>query len=215
MGVTAWAAKNLVQDRRVSMAQAQVMLKNAQSKSGFPVVVNDLVLKQLNRYIGTPEGREYMRASLQRMESYRSLVEGKIKQYGAPEELMAVPIVESGYQNLKENGKAGRGAGLWMFIKPTAHRFGLSVDSPDQRLNESLLTDAAMRYLLSNYLRFNDWPLAVLGYNVGEQGVEDAMEDTGARDAWTLIRGGHENDRDYLPSVMAAILIMRNPQSVN
>ena len=109
MAVTAFATKNVVQDRRVSMEQALAMAKNVQGKTAFPVVVNKLVLKQLNRYIGTPEGRDFMRSSLQRMENYRKVVEQKITDYGVPEELMAIPIVESGYQNLIESKKIGWG----------------------------------------------------------------------------------------------------------
>lgn len=212
---TAFAAKNLVQDRRISMAKAQEMAKSVPANQEFPIVINDLVLKQLNRFIGTPEGREYMRNSLQRMENYRSAIDGKIQEYNVPEELIAIPIIESGYQNLEERNQHGWGAGLWMFIKSTARVYGLKInDQIDQRLNVDLETDAAMRYLKSNYLRFKDWHLAILAYNVGENSVRQAMDKTGYQDAWSLIRNGYENDRDYLPKVMAAILIKNNPESI-
>lgn len=216
MAVGAFASKGLVQDRRVSMAQAQVWQARAQSDTGFPIVLNDLVLQELNRYVGTPEGREFMRESLKRMGKYKLAISSALMKYGVPNEIMAVPIVESGYQNLPESNKAGWGAGLWMFIKQTARTYGLRVDAQiDERLDVDLLTDAAMRYLSANNLRFRDWQLALLAYNVGEAGVQKAIEKTGSRDAWTLIRKGFENDRDYLPRVMAAIIIMRNPESVN
>ncbi|MCB9072519.1 MAG: transglycosylase SLT domain-containing protein [Bdellovibrionaceae bacterium] len=215
MGATSYAAKGLVQDRRVSMAQARTMVDKAQRETGIPIVVNDLVLQQLNRYIGTPEGREFMRESLKRMENYRAMVNEKIKEYNMPSELMAVPLVESGYQNLAQSDHKGWGAGLWMFIASTARVFGLKVDDKiDERLNEVLLTDAAMRYLGSNYLRFKDWHLALLAYNIGESRVQKAIEQTGSHDAWVLIRKGYQNDQDYLPKVMAAMIIMRNPNSV-
>jgi len=215
MGATAFASKGLIQDRRITLSQAKEMAGKVHSESGFPVVVNDLVLKQLNRYIGTPEGREFMRNSLQRMENYRSVIEGKIDEYNAPSELMAVPIVESGYQNLEQDSNMGHGAGLWMFIAPTARTYGLRVnDQVDERLNVDLLSDAAMRYLQSNHLRFKDWHLAALAYNIGENRVQKAIDKTGSRDAWVLIRNGYENDRDYLPRLMAAIIIINNPDSV-
>jgi hypothetical protein len=53
--------------------------------------------------------------------------------------------------------------------------------------------------------------LAALAYNVGESQVQTGIEKTGSRDAWVLIREGLQNDRDYLPKLMAAILIMKNP----
>lgn len=215
MAGTAYASRDLVQDRRVTLQQAETMLRKAQNSDGFPLVVNDLVLKELNRFIGTPEGRVYMQNALARMEGYRSLVQSKLKQYQLPPELMAIPVIESAYQNLPQDNNVGHGAGLWMFIASTAKTFGLHVDADtDERLQPQTETDAAMRYLLSNRLRFNDWLLAIFAYNVGESSVEQAIEQQHTRDVWTLIRNGVENDTAYLARVMAAVLIMKNPESV-
>lgn len=150
------------------------------------------------------------------MENYKSMVLQKINQYNLPEELLAIPIVESGYQNLTQKQSAGFGAGLWQFIPSTARVFGLRVDNQvDQRLNEEMLTDVGMRYLGSNFLRFKDWQLAALAYNAGESAVQSWIEKAGTRNAWSLIRQGYENDQDYLARVMAAILILRNPEMVD
>ncbi len=219
MGATAYASKALVQDRRVSLEQAQSMAARAQSSAGFPIVVNDLVLKQLNRYMGTPEGREFMRNALARMENYRTMISQKQQEYGVPEELIAIPLIESGYQNLPQAQNSAwpqwNAAGIWQFIRSTAKNYGLRVnEQQDDRLNTTLLTDAAMRYLQSNHLRFRDWHLSLLAYNMGESAVQKGMDALGTRDAWTLIRNGHEGDKDYLPKLMAAILIMKNPESV-
>ena len=129
---------------------------------------------------------------------------------------MAVPIIESGYQNLTEkDNQSMKAAGIWQFIPETARNYGLRVDrKTDERLDVNLLTDAAMRYLQSNHLRFKDWQLSALAYNMGEDAVQKGMDALGSRDAWTLIRNGYEGDKDYLPKLMAAILIMRNPDSV-
>lgn len=217
MGATAVASKGLVQDRRVSMSQAKAMAFRAQSEAGFPVVLNDLVLTQLNRYIGTPEGRDFMRDSLSRMENYRAAIAEHLKKYGIPIEIMAVPIIESGYQNLTEgqSNTSMKAAGLWQFIPSTAINYGLRVDSQkDERLDVGPNTDAAMRYLQSNNLRFKDWHLSVLAYNMGEDTVQKGMSALGSRDAWALIRNGYEGDKNYLPKLMAAILIMKNPDSL-
>jgi beta-lactamase regulating signal transducer with metallopeptidase domain len=214
LGASAYASRDIVQDRRVSLTQAQDMAANAQGD--FPVVVNERVLKQLNRYIGTPEGREFMRDSLQRMKAYEGIIGKYVDKYGLPSELLAIPIIESGYQNNHvPNDIRIKAAGLWQFIVSTARNYGLKVDDVvDERLDVPLATDAAMRYLQSNYLRFKDWQLATLAYNTGENAVQKGIVATGSRDAWTLIRNGHEGDKDYLPKLMAAILIMKNPDSV-
>ena len=84
----------------------------------------------------------------------------------------------------------------------------------DERLNPLLLTDAAMRYLKSNELRFRDWLLAIQAYNSGERRVQDGIEKSGSRNAWLISKMGYDNDKNYLAKVMAAILIMKNPKSV-
>lgn len=214
LSLTAFAATNLVQDRRVSMKEAREYAHNAKLKSNFPIVVNELVLQELNRYLGTPEGRDFIRQALTRMESYRPLINRKLQEYQMPEELMAVPIIESGYQNRPQSENKTWGAGLWMFIESTARNYGLRVDNiVDERLNPEILTDAAMRYISANYSRFKDYQLAMLGYNIGENKVQEGINKLGNRDAWYLARHGYDGDK-YLARLMAAILIMRNPESV-
>jgi membrane-bound lytic murein transglycosylase D len=217
LGVTASAAKNLVQDRRVTLEQAQTMANSFKGDSGFPVMINDRVLRQLNRYVSTPEGRDFMKMALQRMEAYRTLVDQNLRKYAVPVELMAMPVIESGYKNLPQKpGAANKSAGIWQFIPNTARVFGLKVTAEqDDRMDVARETDAAMRLLKSNQLRFNNWLLSVMAYNMGENAVQAAIDATGSREAWTLIQAGYEGDQNYLAKVMAAILIVRNPQIVD
>jgi len=218
LGATVWAAKGVVQDRRVTLEQAQALAHKAQSDSGFPVTINEAVLRQLNRYLGTPEGRDFIRGALARRETYSSTIKPALQKYGVPEELLEIPIVESGYQNMTEaeSHTTGHAAGLWQFIPSTARVFEMTVSSQkDDRIDVGMETDAAIRYLLSNKLRFNDWLLSILAFNMGEKAVQDAIEAVGSRDAWTLIRNGYEGDKDYLAKVMAAVLIVKNPDFLN
>lgn len=226
MAVTAYGSKGLVQDRRVSLTQARAMVAVAQSAQAnpsgssfqaIPIVVNDLVLKQLNRYIGTPEGREFMRQALARLANHRHMVSEALEKYQVPMEILALPIIESGYRNFAQGeiSQTNKSAGIWQFIPQTARNYGLRVDiQKDERLDTALLTDAAMRYLQANNLRFKDWQLSLMAFNMGENAVQRAMIDLDTRDAWTLIRNGREGDKDYLAKFMAAVLIMRNPDSV-
>jgi beta-lactamase regulating signal transducer with metallopeptidase domain len=213
MSGLALVANASVQDRRISITEAEAMAENARSGSEFPVVVNDLVLAQLNRYLGTPDGREFFRTSVARMQNWRETIEGSIGAYQLPVELMAVPLVESGYRNLTQSGNPAHGAGIWMFIARTARAYGLRVDDQtDDRLDVPKETDAAMRLLSALHLRFQDWGLALLGYNAGAGMVARAIDATGSRDVWQLVRAGYENDPDYVARVMAAVLITKNPE---
>lgn len=216
MGATAFASKSFVQDRRITMVEAERMVEKAKRSSDFPIAVNELVLKELNRYIGTPEGREYMQKALQRMESYKPMLEEALRAYNVPKEIMAMPIVESAYRNLPQSPTSKiKGAGVWQFIPQTARNYGLQVnEDKDERLDPAILTDAAMRYLLANRHRFKDWLLSIHAFNLGEEGVQKGINKTGSRDVWTLIRKGYEGDKNYSARVMAAIIILKNPESV-
>lgn len=212
MITAAYASHGLVQDRRITMENAEELANNAIGDEDFSIVINDRVLAQLNRYLGTPDGRKYMRDALQRMEQYRSIIEKKLAEYNVPDELMAVPLMESGYKNLPPEVNRVQAAGLWQFIAKTARNYGLRVDDTiDERLDVELETDAAMRLLLANKLRFKDWGLSLLAYNAGERLVQKGVKETGSRDVWALLDAGYENNRDYISKVIASIIIMKNP----
>jgi membrane-bound lytic murein transglycosylase D len=200
-----------VQDRRVSLSQAEEMAEVARQGTSFPVVVNEEVVEQLNRLLGTPDGRAFIRHGLARMREHQPMIEARLWRYGLPSELLAVPLVESGYRNLPQGERPDHGAGLWMFIKPTARAFGLTVDEKrDDRLNLQLETDAAMRMFSQLYSEFADWSLALLAYNGGARLVRDGIDESGSRDAFELMRRGYQNDPDYLARMMAAVIVLRN-----
>ncbi len=213
MTATVWAANGMVRDRRVDQDWAQELADNASRDSEMDIVVNSAVVEQLNRYLGTPDGQAFVKASLGRLENYREALIQKFDEYNTPHELLALPILESGFQNLPANERAPHAAGIWQFIPGTAQKYNLKVDGEiDQRLNPELATDAALRYLSALNLRFQDWSLAVLAYNAGEGRIQAGIRETGGRDAWELVERGFDGDPNYLSKLMALIIIMKNPQ---
>jgi membrane-bound lytic murein transglycosylase D len=101
-----------------------------------------------------------------------------------------------------------------MFIPTTARRYDLVVDGArDDRLDEVLETDAAMRLLSDLFDQFGEWPLALAGYNQGARHVREAIEDEGTDDAWELIRRGALNR--YAGFVTAAVIVMEEPSLVD
>lgn len=218
LGILSFAtlsAKGLVEDRHITLNQAQKLAAKAQSVSEIPIVVNNLVLEELNRYLGTPEGREFLKGAIARMKSYKRIIEEYLTINSVPNEILALPIVESGYRNLteEESNTGLKSAGLWQFIPSTARNYGLRVDkNVDERLDVPLASDASMRLLLANKIRFKDWWLSIMAYNMGSTAVQKGIDETGSRDAWTLIRSGHEGDKNYLAKFMAAAIILKNPE---
>ena len=61
---------------------------------------------------------------------------------------------------------------------------------------------------------FGDWHLAMAGYDAGEGKILKGLQRSGARDYWELRSGGaflHRETRDYVPYVLAAALISKDP----
>jgi membrane-bound lytic murein transglycosylase D len=206
---TALASQGLVSHGRMTLAEVQDLVNKTKWSREFPIVANEQVTAALNDYLSTSEKRGDVRKILERMKEDRALIENKIQEYGLPKELLAIPFAESGFQNLK---RGSLGSGIWMFIPEAARNFQLVVNAKrDDRLDKGLETDAAMRYLKSNYLRFRDWGLAILAYNSGEARIQKGIEKTESRDVWKLIGEGYQNDKNYLATVLAAALIIENP----
>ncbi|MEO5666811.1 MAG: M56 and MltD domain-containing protein [Bdellovibrionota bacterium] len=203
----------LVQDSRISMEKAKSLAAELGERTEFPIVVNERVLEQLNRYVSTPDGRAFFNGARARMDEMRPLLNAAVQSYGAPVELLAIPFVESGYKNLEANANPGQAAGVWQFLRATAVAYGLRVDTNvDERLNVEKETDAALRYIVGAKYRFNDWLLAIQSYNAGFDVVQRGIEKTGSRNAFDLIDAGYEGDENYLPKVMAVVLILNSPE---
>jgi len=207
----ATALRGSIHDRRVSLAEAQAMATVARADSSIPIEVNEQVVAELNRFVGTPDGRTLIRAALQRMAAYEPMISLQLRRHNLPADLLVVPLVESGYRNLAPGPDARQGAGIWMFIEPTARSFGLDTSAGrDERLNVASETRAAVQMLSSLHEEFGDWGLALLAYNSGEKVVRRAITETGATDAFTAIRHGYENDRRYFARITAALIVLKN-----
>jgi len=203
------ASSDWVRDRRITLEQARHWTT---ARSSFPMPLNARVLKQLNRYLGTPDGREFLRNALQRKEAYTSILEAKLLEYNVPKELYAVALMESGFHNAQASANPVGAAGVWQFMPQTARNYNLQVDHQvDERLNVPKETDAAFRLLKSLHLQFQDWGLALLGYNAGEDFVQRAIRNGGTRDVWKLIDAGFFNDNEYVEKVIAGAIILNNP----
>jgi membrane-bound lytic murein transglycosylase D len=122
-----------------------------------------------------------------------------------------VPFAESGYRNLP--ARKGTGAGMWMFVGPTARRYGLEVSAErDERLDVAAETGAAMHMFSDLQRRFRSWPLTLMAYNSGVKQVEAGITATHTRDAWALYHAGYGNDPDYLARTTAMMLILAHPR---
>jgi membrane-bound lytic murein transglycosylase D len=112
-----------------------------------------------------------------RMEAYRPMMSRILKQYDVPEDLLALPIVESGY---KIGARSHAGAsGIWQFMPATGRLYLTVTDSYDDRRDPARSTDAAARMLRRTYDNLGSWPLAITSYNHGPGGIARAVKDMG------------------------------------
>ncbi|MCB0414287.1 MAG: transglycosylase SLT domain-containing protein [Bdellovibrionales bacterium] len=200
---------------KITMTQLRDTV-NVNDFDGFPIEVNDQVLEELNRFSSNNNWREFTRKSLKRYEAYKSLIDSKAEANNLPSEIAAVAFVESGFKNLpdRRTSISSKGAGMWQFIPNTARRYGLTVnENRDERLDIPLATDAAMRYLRDNNLKFNDLRLTLISYYQGENRVLKDIVKYGTRDPWTLIEQGNYQT-PYLARVMAAAILIKYPSLV-
>ncbi len=185
--------------------------KTAETVSDFPIVHN----KQVEFYLDLFQNRQraHFRRWLARSGTYLPYIQAELKKAGLPVDLAYLAMIESGF-NPSAYSRA-HAVGLWQFIRSTGRNHGLRIDYwIDERRNPEKATKAAISYLSSLYDEFGDWYLAVAAYNAGEGKIEKAIRRFKTRNFWKLARHRYlrlETKR-YVPKLIAAILIARNPE---
>ena len=100
-------------------------------------------------------------------------------------------------------------------MRGTALENGLKHDwYIDERSDPEKATRAAAKYLKTLYGMFDDWHLALASYNGGPGRVQRAMKRSGRDDFWELSSSRRylpRETRDYVPLILAAVIIARNP----
>lgn len=108
-----------------------------------------------------------------------------LRRHNVPEELAALPLVESTF-NPRARSKAGA-VGLWQFIKSTGKRYLSITRRRDDRRDPIRATEAAARLLRHNYEALGSWPLAIIAYNHGREGILAARAAVGSSDIEEII----------------------------
>lgn len=153
----------------------------------------------------TPFGKAIPRLVLARYSEYRDTLGRILVEEKVPAELLAVALIESGFNPLALSPKGARG--IWQFMPATAARYGLAVQpANDHRTHPEHSTRAAARYLRDLYQQFGDWKLALAAYNAGEARVQQIIDRTGIHDFDEMARRGllPLETRNYVPAVLAA-----------
>lgn len=181
----------------------------------IPVVRNAPV----ERFIGIFTGRQQDRMALylKRSGRYEGMIRAKLRERGMPEDLLYLSMIESGFNPTARSHASA--VGLWQFIEDTGERYGLRVDAyVDERKHPEKSTDAALSYLQDLHGQFGSWYLAAAAYNTGEGRVARVMRQvTGEQkgkdaDFWRIRHRLPSETREYVPLMVAAALIGKEPQ---
>jgi membrane-bound lytic murein transglycosylase D len=150
---------------------------------------------------------------LSRSGKYLDLMKEILKEKDVPEEIVFLPLIESGFNPYAYS--PARAAGYWQFIASTAKRYGLEINWwKDERRDPEKSTMAAANYLKDLYEMFGSWNLAMAAYNAGEGKILKALNRTKTDDYWALLNTKHirRETKDYVPKFIAASMIANSPQ---
>jgi membrane-bound lytic murein transglycosylase D len=196
--------------RPLTAREKQVLATQTELKFDLGAQENEEV--QLFLQYFAEDKRGAMAAWLERAKPYLPYVRAALASRGLPADLIVLPFIESGYNNIAYS-PAGAG-GMWQFMPHTGKRFNLNIDWwVDERRNPYLATMAAADYLTELNAMFGDWHLALAAYNAGEGKVSRAMAATGCTNFFDLAKDPgqlKQETKHYIPKFLAVLKIFRN-----
>lgn len=175
------------------------------------IPLNARVLAYVELFTGRLKG--YLQEGLSRGAQYLPMIQDVFRAEGLPLDLAYVPLIESAFK--PDALSRAKAKGMWQFMRGTALENGLTHDwYIDERADPEKATRAAAKYLKTLYSMFDDWHLALASYNGGPGRVQRAIKQSGRTDFWKLSASSRylpRETRDYVPLILAAIVIARNP----
>jgi len=214
---SAYALNGTAQFAPLSANEVKIIIEQSHLDSRFEIAATPEVVTEINNIRSSEQARGFMRKSLKRMEQYQPAIQAALTKNVMPKELLALPLVESGYQPLEQARNPVQAAGIWQIIPGTADHLGLIVNAKrDDRLNTTLATQAALALLKTNNAQFNSWKLAVIAYEYGDQLTDKFIHAAGSRDAWKLARASTApaSLKKFLATFDAAVIIIHNPSLI-
>ena len=196
-------------EQRVS-SEDILALEQAQKNVNFTFTLNPLIQQFINYYQG--RNRSTMENGLRRSGQYMKLTRKIFAEEGVPLDIAWLGQVESAWKTRAVSWASA--SGLWQFVPSTGRRFGLRQTAYiDERNSIEQSTRASARYLKFLASRYNgNWELAMAAYNTGEGNIDRAISRAGTANFWTIYPYIAQETRNYVPNILAVILIAKNPE---
>jgi membrane-bound lytic murein transglycosylase D len=179
----------------------------------IPIPLHPKVLSYVELFQGRL--REFMQQGLERAQPYLPMITRVFKEEGVPLDLIYLPLVESAFKTNALSRASARG--MWQFMPGTGREHDLEQTwFVDERSDPEQSTVAAARYLKTlNGMFDGDWHFAMASYNAGPGRLQGAVRRSKKTDYWAIIASTRylpRETREYVPMVLAAIIIARNPE---
>ena len=184
----------------------------ARNPTELSITVNTKVLSYVELFQGNL--KDFMQGGLDRGVRYLPMIQRVFEEEGLPAELAYVPLIESAFKTNALSRASARG--MWQFMLGTAHEHGLKFSwFIDERSDPEKATRAAAQYLKSlGRMWDGDWELALASYNGGPGRVQRAVNRSRKTTFWDLSASTRylpRETREYVPMILAAAIIGRNP----
>lgn len=178
------------------------------------MTANRIVERSINDFLQNRQS--LLRTWISRGQIYFPMIEKIFAEEGIPDELKYLALGES---SLTPTIRSTAGAvGMWQFMAPTARGEGLRVDSwVDERRDPEKSTRAAAKHLRALNESYNGlWDLSLAGYNCSYRCIKRAVEKAGGTledppSFWDIYPNLPRETREFVPSYIAASLIVSNP----
>src|SRR5438067_2086310 len=184
-------------------------LEVAKNAIDFNFETNATIQQFINYYQG--RGRSTMEAGLRRSGQFMTMARKIFREEGVPEDITWLGQIESAWRPTARSWAAA--SGLWQFMPGTGTTYGLRQTAwIDERNSFEKATKASARYLKDLYNHFGDWELAMAAYNTGQGNIDRAISRAGSRSYWKIFPYIAQETRNYVPNILAAMVIAKNPQ---
>ena len=163
--------------------------------------------------------RDHFETYLARLGRWETLVRAKMLAAHMPQDMVYLAVIESGMNPLAVSRR--KAVGLWQFMAGTGRRYGLTVDPwVDERRDPWRATDAAIRMLSELNDRFGSLYLAAAAYDAGPGKIQRGLRrydfgPTQGNDLFFALadeRFLRRETRDYVPKLIAAAMIAKEPE---
>jgi membrane-bound lytic murein transglycosylase D len=159
--------------------------------------------------------RPRFQRGLEQMTMYLSQIKRIFRDEGLPDELAYLPLVESSFNNVALSKT--RAAGIWQFMSGTAKHYMKVNSDVDERLDPMIATRAAALYLKRSHDLFGNWPVAIMSYNHGQQGIANAIKNVGSADFMDILNGYSGRyfgfaSRNFYGEFLAACKVMNDAE---